>query len=269
MPTPFTSPALKNDYIPTHPGKSDFVEMHHNLIVPFSEGEYGGFPLHPQFGGVHILTAYGNGSPYTTTDNTTTADGTGSVAPGLNGLTFTCSNGTENATVLSKRNLLTAAGQFWFATATFQAADAVNTSWLAGFVTSTSTIPLNTAPADGVYVAHGTDAVLKMTVIENTNAAVTQNLSNSANNTWDRVTIKFYLGSSAATSWGEVWVNGTRYSFTAAVTAALYKVVGTTAATLAFNIGQKSAGAGRVSKVAHWYAGVLPGLSDGFGSSIQ
>lgn len=269
MPTPFTSTVLRNDYIPTHPGKSDFVAVHTGAIVPMSEGEFGGFPLFPTFGGVHVLARYGDGAPYSTVDLTATTDANSAIAPGLNGLVFSLANATDDTTLTSKRTLLTAAGQLWLATGTVQTTDFANTAQLMGFVTSTTVDPLTTAPADGVYISHANAAATKSTVIENTNAAVASaTLANATNSTFSRWTLKFFLGSAAAYSWGEAWIDGTRYGFTAAQNAALYKVVGTTAATLAFSIGQLSFGTNKASAAANFWAGVITGLPDGFTASI-
>ena len=274
MPTPYTSTVLRNDYIPTHPGKSGAgIAQHSGSIIPFAEGEFGGFPSGYLAGVTShlVLGSYTNGDYGHTDNNTHTTDSSSTIAVAGKGLVLTSSgNANEDTGITGLRTIVAATGQLYLFTTTLQQADPANTGLAAGFVTSTAVDPLGTEPTDCVRFASAVNAATVVgRMVENGNAATdTATLSTMANATDTRLTLKFYLGTTAAASWGEFWVDGTRTPMTAAQLADLFDMVNVTAPTLTFIVNQR-ASAAKTTTIRNYFAAVIPGLTDGFAATID
>lgn len=201
--------------------------------------------------GKKTLMAIGGLSPYVEAQYTATKENSSTIAEAGDGLRFqtdATATDEDDITITSARTYTIAANKIFTMTAKVKVSHATSFGFLVGFVTSGSTVPGSTAPADGVYFikAHSS-AALTARVIENSQAADDVTDFMDADGTASAVTIvadtfvelgmKFMAGSSADNSWGEWLVDGFVTKMTAAQVTAVYTMLATTPAVLAAHVG--------------------------------
>jgi len=203
-------------------------------------------PFASALGGKKTLMAIGPWWPYVAANYEETKENSSTIAMGADGLHFTTADPAtdeDDITTASKVTATIAADKVWTMTARLYVSHATSFGFVAGFVTSTSTVPGSSAPADGVYFIKVHDnAGLTGRVIENSQAADDLTSFNDSDGTASAVSlvagtfvelgIKFKAGDSASDSWGQWIVNGYVTQMTANQVTAIYTMLATTAATL-------------------------------------
>ena len=175
--------------IPTHPGLAgaDLAKMrvhknnkkyrHHSANIFAAAG----------LGGKKTLMAFGGWLPYVAAMYEETKENSSTIAPGADGIVFqtdATATDEDDITAGSRATQAIAQDKVWAMTAKVRVSHATSFGFVVGFVTSTSTVPGSTAPADGVYFikAHSAAGVTAR-VIENSAAADDQATFNNSTGT--------------------------------------------------------------------------------------
>ena len=258
------------EYRPTHPGLEQGAAVSDKMHFSASEGQYG-FQAANQLSAMEGKINFGGFGGYQTfvpAQWTTTLDtpAGASINYGAGGgvvitaATVPVTNDEDNITSL--QTVLTSQGKvFSFMTRIQTGNSSMGVS--VGLVTSSAVHIVSALPADGVYFNRpNSSSTITAKVIENSNASndlALFNLANGVNGVLSAPALtdvvigaKFMSGATAALSWGEWWANGIRTPFTAAQVTAIFNLVNTTPATLAFLIGGKILGTTQRTATVSW-----------------
>lgn len=223
-------------YVSTHPGLEQSQPCTHRLRIASSEGFFGMMPANDYAwcgGNVLPMSRY-NGFGYNTADVTQTL-ASGSIAQSTNGLLVTTAVSTTAVVSRSNQTLTPAAGYFYKKIVEVQLATAATTGFMMGVMQVTTT-PF-TAPNNGAWITSpNNSAALTAAVRGNggTQADITSFITSSAgasgavsqvDATNMKIGIEFFIGASAALSWGGWWVNGFRTAMPTAQLTQLFAMV--------------------------------------------
>lgn len=228
-----------SNYVDTKPGLEQAGQATTKLHISPSEGQFAFHGANSMSAAVEkrTLLAIGGRFPYVAARYTETKDNSSTIAYAAGGLRLqTQATPTDNDdTVISSIEAVTlAAGKIYTATVRIQVSSAANLGFQFGFVTAGSTELYTADPADGVYFHKAKNSANVVgRVRENSNTATDSATLLTMTDAADAIlTLRFCAGTSAATSWGEFVVNGTRTAFTSAQVTDLFDMVNTTAPSL-------------------------------------
>lgn len=226
----------------THPGLAAVVGTEAALRTNDAAAQYAHMPAHFVSQGaqtIQLLDINWN-APYVAAHYTETLDNSGTFAPAAGGMVFTFGNAQNNdAFAISKRAHTLAQDKVFTCIARVALADADADGLWFGFWTAADAEIAQAEPVDGVWLESGAAvATLIGTVRANSGtSADTATLATLSNATAVEIGFQFVAGASAATTWGNWYVNGTATAFTAAQITALAAMLATTPASLICGIG--------------------------------
>lgn len=231
-------------YVSQRPGLERAGRATDTLYVSPEEGAIGFLPSNHlgAMTGWHGMFAFGGHIPYVVAEQTETKDNSSTIAKGAAGYVFQVQaspSDNDDVCINSVATKAVAANKIWKAALVVKVSSAANFGLKFGFVTSGGTEIFTANPTDGVFFSKAKNAATVVgSVVENGNAAVsTGTILTMTDDTEVEIAVEFCIGSSAATSWGSWWVNGTETKFSAAQLTALYTLLATTAPTLAAHLG--------------------------------
>ena len=226
-------------YVNQHPGLESVGRATDRLRVAPQEGFLGFMPL-TYMGLARDCVALGcqyYGHGWDAADETQTLN-SGTIAASANGLLFTTAASSAEVVTRGLRTYTPAAGQYWKAVTRLQSTTAATCGLFFG-IAAADTTPIASDPTDMVALrCPNNSAALTARVIGNggtaadqttfvTDAAGTMAAVSLANTTDMELGVEFYIGSTAALSWGAFWVNGFRTAFTAAQITQLFAMLTT------------------------------------------
>jgi hypothetical protein len=244
-------PLDKTLYIGTKPGLEEQDNIYESLIVASDSGILGQFPA------FYDLSQYGNTAKvlmrilpappiYVATDHgvTEVKDNTGTIATtaATGVLTFTTNASPSDNDDLSIQGPITdvlVQNKWYVGFCRVKVSSAANMGLIFGLQTAGAQ-PLAADPADGLYFKKAKNAAtLTAEVVENSNASDdTGTLATMADDTYDVLGFRFKIGTSATVGTVLEWlVDGTKTAGTPAQLDALYKMYGTSVATVVPYIG--------------------------------
>lgn len=236
-------------YLSSKPGV-ETTRVQDQMRVDWSQSHIGGFPAFRDLAeptgnwlpildlrpGVYVAA---NAGVTETKDNS----GTIAVVATTGKLRFqTTASPTDNDDIAINGSTVTpliTSGKWYKGYLKVQVSSAANYGLIFGLVTAGGTEYFTAAPADGIYFIKAKNAATIVgRVVENSNAADdSATLATLSDATDIELGFSFKIGTSAADTVGYWEVNGTRTAFTANQLDALYKIYGTTQATLCAHLG--------------------------------
>jgi len=250
-------------YLYTHPGRENWPGgAAHRMRLADQEGKYSHISAFSIGRMVNRETLMRFGDVfYNNFEYTETKQNSSTIASVGSGIRFQ-TQGTptdgDKVEIISNRTFTPISGtlppgdkpSFYIAFARAQVSSAANMGLSFGFVTSGSTGVIAANPADGVFVVKAKNAAgLTARTIQGGGSAhdvTTFNLDNSSSPatgtvsmvdaTFMELGIKFFIGPTAAQSWGEWWINGFRTPMSTAQVADIFAMVAG-APTLAAQLG--------------------------------
>lgn len=232
------------NYIPNRPGLDSGGEVTPRLMVNPAEGQLGYHSANilASMDGKALSYGFGGMIPYVAARVTETKDNSSTIAYAGSGVKFqTQATPTDNDDIVinSLETITLAAGKIYKLSMDVNISSVANLGFTAGFITSGSTEIYTAAPADGVYLIKAKNAAtVILRVVENSGtAADSATILTMTDATRALISFEFYCGASAAASWGNVYVNGTKTAFTGTQLTGLFNMVNTTAPTLAAHLG--------------------------------
>lgn len=221
------------NHLSQYPGPEQVAgaATHRRMFVgPYDNQDYG-FPantLADAFESVDLgrITTSGGGPASSASNFTFQIDGAGAVANGSDGYTLTTGATSGNKVVVrhNRRAASGAANRLAVAKYKLSLGTVANATSLIGFY-NLQMDPVGTAPTNGVFFSV-VGGVLVGRVRGASGTAADVSLGSLTDGAVTDLDIKFLNTGSAATSWGEFWVNGVRTGFSSAQLTQLAAVTG-------------------------------------------
>ncbi len=196
---------------------------HRRMFVGPYDNQDNGFPassVADAFESIDLgrITTSGGGPATTANNYTFTVDGTGAVSNGNDGYAMT-TGATSGNKILVRHNRRAPSSGVLGKRSVAKYRLSINTvassTSISGFYDSSSVDPVGTPPGNGVYFAITNGAIVGR-VRSSGASADSGTLATLTDGTVAELDIKFLNTGSAATSWGEFWVNGVVTPFTSA-----------------------------------------------------
>jgi hypothetical protein len=164
----------------------------------------------------------------------------------------------DDATIISTRNNTVVANKVHTAICRVKLEDVDKDGLYFGFWTAADAEIRAAEPTNGVWFESGSTVATLIGTVRTASgtSADTGTLATLADNTFVELGVQFSCGTTAATSWGHWWVNGTRTVFTAAQLTALGVAGAAADAVLCAGIGSNTNDAADAVTIAYAWAGV-------------
>lgn len=256
---------IYENYVNVHPGREQSGPAIDMLKVARSEGFLGLLPannLAMMRSWVPLGTQF-FGHGYQIDDEVQTLN-SGTIAMGAGGLVFTSAASSTEVNTRGARTILPATGMY-FETCVQLASTTAATCGVFLGICNVDTTPIASDPTDGVWITcSNASAALTASVRGNSGTKSDQTTFNIGTATLTAVSlvdvtnmelgIKFYIGATAAASWGEFWINGFPTQFTAGQITQLFAIM-TTPPQVTRYLGLQADGSARVVTVQYLVGG--------------